>query len=206
MGFAQKNLNEGEELILDFRPHWRRLTFPALWTLAIAIVFGLLVKITPQSWKSSLPLMAVYVIGAALAWLVLALPPILRWMATEYVLTDERLVTRHGVFRKITHDIPIEQVNSVMVRQGIIDRIANVGTLRIESASDSGDIVIRDIPNPTDVQNMISRTKENRAVRLTPPADAGVAGRLESLEEMHSRGLISDEEYATKRTDLLGRI
>ncbi|RIK09930.1 MAG: hypothetical protein DCC49_04910 [Acidobacteria bacterium] len=160
MGFADEHLNPGEELILNFKPHWKALVPAALWTVLISICLGVALWILPDSWRGTLRSLLLAV--AAIAWLILALPPVVRWLSTEIILTDERLVTRRGVIRRITYDIPVDQINSVTIHQGLFDRILRAGNLVVESASDTGDQVIEAVPRPTDVQNTISRAKSLR--------------------------------------------
>lgn len=215
MGFAEKHLNPDEELLLNFKPHWKALVPSILWTILIAAALGASLWLVPKSWQEKLPLGLLLTTAALVVWLILALPTIVAWLAAEYVLTDERLVARTGVFRRVTYDIPVDQINSVTIRQGFIDRLLRVGDLVVESASQSGDAVLRSVPRPTDVQNMIARAKDPGLARNTTAAtaDANVAGgslavgeRLEELEGLHSRGLVTDAEYAAKRSQLLGEL
>lgn len=160
MGFADEHLNPGEELILNFKPHWKALVPAALWTLLIGIALGAVIWILPDSWRGAFRTILFAV--AVIAWMILALPPVIRWLSTEIVLTDERLVTRRGVIRRVTYDIPVDQINSVTIHQGLLDRILRAGNLVVESASDTGDQVIEAVPRPTDVQNTIARAKSLR--------------------------------------------
>ena len=44
VAFPQKHLNDGEELVLDLRPHWLYLA-PATFFLLVAIVLGILAAV-----------------------------------------------------------------------------------------------------------------------------------------------------------------
>lgn len=160
MGFADEHLNPGEELILNFKPHWKALVPVALWTVLIGIALGAVLWMLPDSWRGTLR--SLLFAAAIVAWFILALPPLIRWLATEIILTDERLITRRGVIRRVTYDIPVDQVNSITIHQNLLDRILRAGNLVVESASDTGDQVIEAVPRPTEVQNTISRTKSLR--------------------------------------------
>lgn len=202
MSFAASHLNPGEELVLDFKPHWKSLMAPALWTVATGVALGAGLWIVPESWRSKLHLGVVLSCAAVIFWLVVALPSILAWISAEYVLTDERLVARSGVIRRRTYDIPLAQVNSVTISQGVVDRIARVGDVSVESASEAGDVKLTNVPRPTELQNMISRLKEQQR----SPAEPTVSRRLDELEDMHARGLVSEAEYSAKRAELLDRL
>ena len=74
----------------------------------------------------------------AAIWLVLVgwltLWPFLNWWTTHFVITDRRVMFRHGVLTRTGIDIPLARINSVEFRHGLIDRMLRTGTLVIESA------------------------------------------------------------------------
>src|SRR5690349_10290960 len=61
--------------------------------------------------------------------------PFLNWVTTHFVITDRRVMFRHGVLTRQGIDIPLARINSVEFRHGLIDRMVGTGTLIIESAS-----------------------------------------------------------------------
>lgn len=197
MGFAREKLNPGEELILEFKPHWKSLVPAGLRTLLIGAILGATVWLLPDEWRQKL--WPILFAAAVVAWAIVVLPSILRWMLTEIVLTDERLVTRRGVIKRVTYDIPVDQINSVTVRQGLLDRLIRAGDLVVESASDTGDQVLLAVPRPDVVRNTISRTKELKTDR--PSREYG--DRLIELEALRQQGLITEAEYEHKRAELL---
>ena len=77
------------------------------------------------------------VIGALWLLLVvwLTLKPFLAWRSTHFVITDRRVMYRHGLFTRSGIDIPLARINSVEFRHGVLDRMVRSGTLVIESAS-----------------------------------------------------------------------
>jgi hypothetical protein len=60
MGFPRKYLNEGEEIILDVRPHWFYLAGPALALMA-ALVLAVWVSSATDSDYAIFPAMALEV-------------------------------------------------------------------------------------------------------------------------------------------------
>src|SRR5688500_18919588 len=117
MAFPTKLLTEGEEIVLDLRPHWVALIGPLFVTVLVAAgIIGasfLLSTTTSAGYSASLMAIAVGVV----VWLIFALPKMLVWLTTQFALTNERLIVRSGVFAKRSKEIPLEVVNDITFTQ-----------------------------------------------------------------------------------------
>jgi len=51
----------------------------------------------------------------------------------------------------------------------------------------------------------VQRPPEPAKTPAAAPADASVAGKLAQLKQMHGEGLLTDDEYAAKKADVLAR-
>jgi uncharacterized membrane protein YdbT with pleckstrin-like domain len=87
-----------------------------------------------------------------LCWLTLA--PVLSWRTTHFVITDRRVMFRHGLLTRSGIDIPLARINSVEFRHGLIDRMVGTGTLIIESASQDP-LEFHDIPQVERVHSLL---------------------------------------------------
>src|SRR5262249_56354252 len=97
MPFPRKYLNDGEEIVLDLRPHWSFFSGPVA-----ALVAALVLAIAAHSIKFlNVALLAIAVV--ALAWCVGRWA---RWATTNFVVTNDRLIYRHGVLGKKGQEIP----------------------------------------------------------------------------------------------------
>lgn len=65
----------------------------------------------------------------------LTLWPFGSWLTTHFVVTNRRVMFRHGVLTRTGIDIPLARINSVEFRDRITERMFRTGTLIIESAS-----------------------------------------------------------------------
>ena len=105
------------------------------------------------------------IVGCAL-WLVARY---VKWLTTNFVITSDRVIFRHGLFAKSGIEIPLERVNSVHFSQGIIERILGAGDLMIESGAEEGQQRFTDIRNPDRVQNLIhSQMEVNEDTHVRP--------------------------------------
>ncbi|ABQ29803.1 MULTISPECIES: PH domain-containing protein [Acidiphilium] len=71
-------------------------------------------------------------VAAAAAFLLgcwLLLVAWLRRMSTELAVTDRRVIHKSGILGRTTHEMSLEKVESVEVRQSIAGRLFNYGTV-----------------------------------------------------------------------------
>ena len=157
MGYPDNVLAQGERVVLHRHPHWKRLVVAVLALLictALASFAGAVVSRT--DWD----LRAKQVVSAVIAalWLLLVVwltvRPFLAWLTTHFVLTDRRVMYRHGVLARAGIDIPLARINSVEFRHGLVDRMVRTGTLIIESASQDP-LEFQDIPQVEQVHSLL---------------------------------------------------
>ena len=70
------------------------------------------------------------------------------------MITDRRVMYRHGVLTRAGIDIPLARINSVEFRHGLFDRLVRTGTLIIESASQDP-LQFTDIPRVEQVHSLL---------------------------------------------------
>jgi membrane protein YdbS with pleckstrin-like domain len=158
VGFPENVLTDDERVVGRVHPHWKVLILPVLWVVVAAVAVAAVWVLLP-GWY----LVARWVLtGLALAALIpLALRPWLVWVTTVYVLTNERVITRRGVFARTGRDIPLGRVNDVSFSHGLIDRMLGCGTLTIESAGERGQVVLNDIPGVERIQSLLYQLVED---------------------------------------------
>ncbi len=211
MAYAEKNLAPGESIAYRARYHWiyYRLT---LAILLVAAVFGLWWWISGERLQAG---GASSIFGTiALALLAVAVLHFLarriRASADEFVVTNRRVIRKTGLVAREAEHAPIEKIQDVTVDQGVVARLLGYGTVVLETASESGRIVIPDIADPERFRSAIwGRTSGAAAPPAAKPAVAGespAAARLAELEALRTRGLLTTEEYARKREEILGSL
>ena len=167
MGYPQKLLAPGEVISMETRPHWRALFVPAI--ILLATVFGatwLYFWIDSNAFGGTIMRWVVLAGGIAIV-LLWALVPFLRWVTTEYVFTDRRIIVRSGIITRQGRDMPLSKVNNVSFHVPALGRILNYGALQIESANEDGAVYIADVPNVEEIQREIYVLMENNDARRT---------------------------------------
>ena len=204
--YPERLLTADESVIVEFRPHWRVLIPAGFWlVLALGTTIFVAFGVTDApSWL--LPVVGlislVFVLG-------LAVPPFIRWMFTQYVLTTERIVVRQGVVARSGTEIPLESINNVLFSQSVVERMLGYGDIVLESAGESGQSRLRDVPRPEDFQSQVYAAREDRALHFSRGSGGGASAardataQLEALADLHERGRLTDEEYEAQKRRII---
>ena len=204
MAFTPKLLNEGEEIVLDLRPHWWFFIGPLVaLVLAVAATVAVAVFDLPDwLWLGLLGLT-----GLNTLWL---LGRLAKWGTINFVVTTDRLIYRSGVLAKKGLEIPLERVNNIHFNQSIFERLLRSGDLLIESGGERGQQAFSDIRRPAYVQNEIYRQMElaqaRDADRMAGRRELSIPEQIEKLDELRQRGVLTQAEFDLKKTQLLDRM
>jgi len=206
MPYPKKLLNPHEEVAVDLHPHWWYYSKPVA-LLVLAIVVGILtLTVGPDGGfgRTILNWLSIILLVAAIVWLIGRYS---KWATTNFVITNDRLIFRQGVFSKSGIEIPLERVNTVHFSQTVFERMVGAGDLVIESGGEEGRQDFTDIRNPDKVQQSIHLQKEEHDRRRFTVRDHGgsdVASQLEKLEGMLERGTLTHAEFQAQKDKLLG--
>lgn len=157
MGYPENVLARDENVVLHRHPHWKRLLGPVLvLLLASALAAFGSGWVNQTDWDDNAKRIIFGVIAAI--WLVLVgwltVWPFLTWWTTHFVITDRRVMFRHGLLTRSGIDIPLARINSVEFKHGVLDRVLRTGTLIIESASQDP-LEFYDIPRVEQVHSLL---------------------------------------------------
>lgn len=228
VAFSTKLLNDGEQVVLDLRPHLICLV-PSGGAFVAAVIITLiryaLLDLTGFA-NTLVTWVFVFAVVATGLWFAFEW---IKWFTTEFVLTTDRIITSEGFIAKKGMEIPLDRVNTVIFNQTVFERIVGAGDLGIESAGEQGSQHLTDIRKPDVVKNEIYRqieANENRkfdrirsgsvtgpgggAGSLDPTqvqgAGLSIPQQIDQLAELHQRGVLSDAEFQRKKAELLDRM
>jgi uncharacterized membrane protein YdbT with pleckstrin-like domain len=202
MAFPDKLLNDGESIVIDTHPHW--WTFAATVSQLVAVlIIGTVVAIKVDNNVVTYIVIALILVATVrLGWTYL------KWFTTDFVLTNDRLITRSGVLGRQTREIPLERINDLACHQGLFERLIGAGDLMVESGGERGQEKFSNVAHPFDVQNTIHRTIEAIQAGSSGPRASGdsIPEQIEKLDELRQRGVISEAEFQDKKAKLLDRL
>lgn len=213
----QIELMPHERMVLHAHPHWWYFWKQVAGGVVLLAVFVLryLVEDTLAT------VLGWVVVVAAVIWLADTIYEFVQWQTTRFAITTERVAYQSGIFRRRGVSIPLNRINNVNFDQSLIARLLNNGIVTIESAGETGDSVFENIRDPEHVRGVIFQQieadeqadSERDAAAFaqvmqqpTPsPASSTLSARerLKQLNELRNAGLVSEEEFARKRAEIL---
>jgi uncharacterized membrane protein YdbT with pleckstrin-like domain len=222
MAFPRRLLIEGEELVLDLRPHWIALVWPAIVTALVIAGWVLALTYAPDDGAGrSIMVWGSLAIGlVVLIWWPLR--AIVAWATSNFAVTSDRVIHREGFIAKHTMEIPLEAINDVRFSQSVFERMVGAGDVVIQSASEFGRNVFANIPNPEAVQRTIYEQGERNKERMfrgrapqaaappasplpaSPPAAPSVTTELQRLADLRDKGVLTEAEFQVQKKKILG--
>lgn len=138
MSYADSLLSTGERVTHRVRQHWFVLVWGAripIAAIVIAIILLFLSRGVGDPWGTILGLLTAVLFFGGLAFLAWGT---LRYLNTEFVLTNRRVVQVEGVVNKRATDSSLEKINDAVLSQSIFGRIFGFGDLDVLTAAEAG--------------------------------------------------------------------
>jgi uncharacterized membrane protein YdbT with pleckstrin-like domain len=149
-------LLDGEEIIWSGRPSWRSmLAFYVKW-IALALVIGVAAQLVDSFtsvnahvwwfWLVTIILILITLVGG---WL--------KRIDTHYIVTNQRINIRHGIFSRSDHATSYERLQNVKTYQSLIERMLGVGLVDFDTAAgDDFDFKFVGINDPAGLARQIA--------------------------------------------------
>jgi uncharacterized membrane protein YdbT with pleckstrin-like domain len=210
MGYVDSLLARNERIVLITRQHWSTLVVPVLIDAVLFILISA-VALSLSGVARALGLVAVLPV----AHLVIGL---LNWQNGQYIVTTRRVLEIHGVINKRVSDSSLEKVNDVVLEQSILGRFLNYGTVAIITGSDIGVNYFKNIAHPVHFKiEMLNQKEEfamgethltqDKSVLTKEPVSSGeIPDLIAELDELCKKGIITEDEFMSKKAELLGRL
>jgi uncharacterized membrane protein YdbT with pleckstrin-like domain len=221
MPYPKHLLNDRENLALDLRPHWWYFSKHILTGIPLLILWILHFRLDGGTVKD----VARGTLGViTIVWAIWLFTKFVSWARTYFVVTDQRVVYRTGVFARHGVEIPLERINNINFHQGMWERLIGAGDLEIQSAGEAGTTRFENVRHPDGVQQEIYRQMEHDATRDAgrgadavgrAVADAldkhsgggqSVPEQIEALARLRDQGHITPAEYEQKKAELLAKM
>lgn len=179
----------GEQVIVATRPQPRTLIFPALVFVAVPALAayasawiikggpGTLVPLVTREW--TVWLVGACVVLAAWALVGCCLPRVVTWQATRYILTNQRLIARYGVWRRREEPVPLAAVRQVVLEQSWLQRLLRSGNIFLETGHPGG-ISVPDVPEAATFRTFLLDAMTD----LPDPTISGVESTMSHAAEV----------------------
>lgn len=130
---------------------------------------------------------------------------VLIYMLTSVLaFTNKRVISKRGLLNIKVLDSPIEKVNDVDVRQTMLGRILNYGSIIIKTSSS---IYTFDyVKDAIKFKNLLMTTDKIQKVKIQENNQVSNSNydELSKLKELLDKNVITQEEFDKKKKDILG--
>ena len=148
MPAASPEHRSDDVVLLDVREHWWCMV-PAVSLLVVSIAAGMAAAVVAEPVASMAALVAILVSLSVAGWRYV------RWVSARLVLTTDRVVRRSGLFVRRRTAVPLERVDAVDVRQGLLGRLIGAGDLVVDQGPDAEPLVLHRVARPLEVADRI---------------------------------------------------
>jgi uncharacterized membrane protein YdbT with pleckstrin-like domain len=231
-----KNLLTGEQIIFETTKHWiapvRDSVVPALIIVGAFIVR----QISPDGENvigtlgNIFDLIANIAIIVAIAWIVLN---VVEFISAHFGVTNMRVLRYEGILRRRSSETLLSTLTDVRLTEPAIGRALGYGDLRILTSSGAaGQDEFKTVKAAPALRTAIQEQKMGTGTRpaaaptaapvapppaqptappaapapLTAAAADDATATLARLAEMRDQGLITADDYESKKADILGRM
>lgn len=135
MSYIKNNLMPNEKILFSARIHPIIFLSPTiLWISCLSITGYALTLINQQDETNKLFFASIYFLLACLLLfhsITFSFRAVIYFFATEFGVTNKRIIAKTGFIRRHTLEMLLPKIESVSVKQNILDRLFNSGTVTV---------------------------------------------------------------------------
>jgi len=159
MSYLDDHLLAGERIAYRARLHWT-----IFLTAIVVVLLGVALAILLQVFE---PAYAYAGLGLSGIGLLLAIGPAIRYVTSEFAVTDKRVLGKVGFIERESDETLLSKIEAIAVDQGVIGRMFGFGTLTITGTGGTQE-VFSGISDPLQfrrqIQSQIIAQEERRGV------------------------------------------
>lgn len=191
-------LREDETMVGIYHPCW--------WGYLGRYIFGVFILLL------GLPLLGVGV-GVGVIFLILGGLTLLLTELTKrghkYFVTNQRVIDEFKFITRKVRTADYKLIADAGISQGLWGRIFHYGNIDVRTASGQS-LDLKSVRRPEVLQQIIMETKrKSEKEKISAPPTLGkedIPKKIEDLNELKKKGVITEEEFEKKKKDLLKRL
>jgi uncharacterized membrane protein YdbT with pleckstrin-like domain len=154
-------LRDKEEIVGEVNFHWSAFITAKIWAFMGGFAYlGMFINLGSED-------LATKPTSGSFVWtgVIFFGPFVYKWLQNKfkvYVVTNQRVYIEEGILAKSKVDIPLNKVNDVSMKQGVLQRMFGSGNIMVLTGNDKP-TVLKDIDKPDVFKNNISEMVEKRA-------------------------------------------
>lgn len=198
-------LKKEEKVVLEIKLHWLTLFVPFL-----IMLIGSIMAIVIGSYGF---LVVILFIGYFIY-------KINQRNNNLWAVTNLRVIDEYGVFSNNTKESPLEKINNISYSQSFLGKIFGYGNVQIQTAAEIGSTTYFMVEKPRELKDTITQMQEEykqnqikkQASELASAMIIGqqqqtnkidIAAELEKLHDLKLKGILTEEEYNTRKIKIL---
>ena len=147
MSYVSRTLSKDEEIKEKFELHWINYVYPVF--LAIMLLLATIVVLATSDSQNNSESLVTFVV----LWLIILYYFLQLW-SIEMIVTNKRVVYKKGIIATDTEELKNAKIESVEIKQGILDRILGTGSIHF-SGTGTSKVKFNSIDNPWKVKSRI---------------------------------------------------
>jgi membrane protein YdbS with pleckstrin-like domain len=178
VSYLDDHLLTGERIVYRARLHWT-IFLTAIVVVVLGIALGILLQVVEPAYSLA---------GAALAGigLLLAIGPAVRYISSEFAVTDKRVLGKLGFIERESKETLLSKVEAIAIDQGVIGRVLGFGTVTITGTGGTQESFPR-ISEPLEFRRQIQSQIIAQEERRGSPAPATPAASVDPREPRAER-------------------
>lgn len=228
MAYVDSLLGQGEQILYVARQHIFVLLANILTELsliALLVAAGVASNMAFDTTSANLGgitasnLILLICVAISVVVLISGFMDYMRWASEQYIVTDRRVMQIRGILNKRVVDSSLEKINDVELRQSLLGRMMNFGTVAIlTAAGDEGVNLMDRIEAPLEFKRAMLDAKHNHergygylpdpsyaASRPVLAPHPDIIDELTRLAALRDRGILSPDEFEAEKRELLRR-
>ncbi len=160
MGYVDKTLAGGEEIIHRANFNWTYSFFPVMWFSlgAAAVVFFVLLQFAAEIPYSQLRVGWWSAGVGFVCGTIILINHLIILITTEIVVTTYRFVFKKGLISRNTQEVSLNKIEEITLHQSIWGRLLSYGKLVLRGTG-VGVIELPDLDNPINLRKIIENAK-----------------------------------------------
>jgi uncharacterized membrane protein YdbT with pleckstrin-like domain len=159
----------GEEIVWSGRPSWRSmLAFYIKWGV-LALLPGVAGQVVASVSGADRYRWELWLVTVVLLLLVLLAGWVQR-IDTHYIVTNQRINIRHGIFSRSDHATSYERLQNVKTYQSLLERMLGVGLVDFDTAAgDDFDFKFTGVEDPAGLARQVAELQRAAMARHAHP-------------------------------------
>jgi membrane protein YdbS with pleckstrin-like domain len=167
LSYLDDHLLTGERIVYRAKLHWT-IFLTSIVVVLLGIALAILLQVVQPAYSYA-------GLGLAGVGLLLAIGPAIRYVTSEFAVTDKRVLGKVGFIERESDETLLSKVEAIAVDQGVLGRVFGFGTVTITGTGGTPEVFSK-ISEPLEfrrqIQSQIISQEERRGSQQGAPAPA----------------------------------